>query len=375
VSKGQARGFLGITGVRGRYPLYHGDSQRPKQDELADGNWDGKIYKIPSASLKFMAAAATHLTHTVPPAQIRPLNPRRDLNHVADLIELCFADSLDPDGQRYLERMRRTGPTSGGGWFDPLPFNFNMSAAGFVWQEGGEIVGNISLIPFTSLSRPIYLIANVAVHPDFRRKGIARALTVAALEQAQSRRVRSIWLQVRDNNIPAVELYESIGFHEKARRTTWTLLPGNLKGEAPSGTRIIQQKSRHWKSQRKWLLQNYPDELFWYWPISLSAFRPGIWGMLVRLVYETQLRQWSVEQRGQLRGTLSWKTTNAYADQLWLAAPPENEDIVLQAILPHLHWHGRARRPLSIDYPVGRAAKTLHEAGFKPDHTLIWMEK
>ncbi len=96
--------------------------------------------------------------------------------------------------------------------------------------------------------------------------------------------------------------------------------------------------------------------------------------MLVRLLYETQLRQWSVEQSGQFCGTLSWKTTHAYADQIWLAAPPENEDVVLQTVLPHLHWRGRSQRPLSIDYPVGRAAKTLQETGFKPDHTLIWME-
>ncbi len=184
-----------------------------------------------------MATATTHLTHTVPPPQIRALNPRRDLSRVADLIELCFADSLDPDGQRYIKRMRRAGPTSRSRWFDPPHFNFNMTAEGFVWQEEEKIVGNISLIPFASLSHPIYLIANVAVHPDFRRKGIARALTVAALQQVQNRRVRSTWLQVRDNNIPALGLYESIGFHEKARRTTWTLLPGNLKGEAPPGTR------------------------------------------------------------------------------------------------------------------------------------------
>jgi ribosomal protein S18 acetylase RimI-like enzyme len=322
-----------------------------------------------------MATATTQITHSAPDEQIRPLNPRRDLSRVADLIELCFAETLDPDGKRYIQRMRRTGRNSRGGWFDPTPLQFNVAVDGFVWQEDGEIIGNISLIPFARLGYSIYLIANVAVHPDYRRRGIARALTHTALDWIAKRHVRSIWLQVRESNLPALRLYQSMGFIERARRTTWTLLPGNLKGEAPSGTRIVRHESRHWKSQREWLRQNYPDELFWYWPIKPGAFRPGIWGMLIRFFYETRLRQWGVEQGGQLRGILSWKTTNSYADQLWLVASPGSEEIVLSTILPNIQWRERAQRPLSIDFPVKRASDTLQDVGFHPDHTLIWMKR
>ena len=322
-----------------------------------------------------MAAVTTQLSQSVPPAQIRPLNPRKDLNRVADLIELCFADTLDPDGQRYLKRMRRAGKNSGIRWFEPSAFYVNMTADGFVWQEDGEIIGNISLIPFSTLGRPIYLIANVAVHPDHRRKGIARALTVAALKQAQGRRIQSIWLQVRDINDPAIHLYESLGFIERARRTTWSLAPGKLNALGTSGARIIQHNPRHWKQQRKWLRINYPDELFWYWPISPNAFKPGIFGSIIRLFHETRIRQWGVEKNGMLRGIISWKTTHSYADQLWLASLPDSEDLVLQTCLPHIHWRERAQRPLSIDYPMGRAENILLEAGFNKDYTLIWMKK
>ena len=321
-----------------------------------------------------MATVITHLTNSTRPKQIRPLDPRRDLSRVADLIELCFSDTLDPDGQRYIQRMRQSGKMVEGRWFDTPPFNVNTIAEGFVWQENGEIIGNISLVPFTTLSRKITLIANVAVHPDFRRRGIARALTVAALEQSKSHHIRSIWLQVRDTNELALNLYKSLGFVEKARRTTWTLLPGNINVESPSGARITQLQPRHWKNQRKWFKQNYPDELLWYWPINLNAFRPGLLGMFFQVIYETHMRQWCVEQTGQLRGVLSWKTTRTYADQLWLAAPPESEDLVLRTLLPHIHWRERSKRPLSIDFPEKRAENTLLTAGFRPDHTLIWME-
>ena len=306
--------------------------------------------------------------------QIRPLNARRDLGAVADLIELCFAETLDADGKRYLQKMRQASQKGKSGWFDSATLQMAITAEGFIWEDAGKIVGNISLIPFSSLGRPIYLIANVAVHPEYRRQGIARALTDAALTWTQNRRVRSVWLQVRDNNLPAMQLYETAGFVERARRTTWTVLPDNLTGMTPSGIRIVSQKSRHWKRQSQWLRQNYPDNIFWYWALRRGAFRPGILSGIVNFFTEMQIRHWGVEQHGRLLGMLSWKTTHAYADQLWLAAPPENEDLVLQALLPYIYWPEHARRPLSIDLPVRRAVKTLHAAGFRPSHNLVWME-
>ena len=38
---------------------------------------------------------------------MRPMSMFRDLPAVADLIELCFAESMDGDGRRYIADMRR----------------------------------------------------------------------------------------------------------------------------------------------------------------------------------------------------------------------------------------------------------------------------
>jgi len=44
---------------------------------------------------------------------LRPIDARRDLIQVADLIELCFSENIDPDGESYIRQMRnaaKNGP-------------------------------------------------------------------------------------------------------------------------------------------------------------------------------------------------------------------------------------------------------------------------
>lgn len=57
-------------------------------------------------------------------------------------------------------------------------------------------------------------ILNIAVHPDFRRKGIAKSLLVFALERLDEIGTREVFLEVRCSNIAARRLYEKFGFRE-----------------------------------------------------------------------------------------------------------------------------------------------------------------
>lgn len=52
-------------------------------------------------------------------------------------------------------------------------------------------------------------IVEVAVHPDYRRQGIARELIGSAIKDNS---LKEIYLEVRESNIPAIRLYESLGF-------------------------------------------------------------------------------------------------------------------------------------------------------------------
>ena len=55
-------------------------------------------------------------------------------------------------------------------------------------------------------------IHNVAVHPQFRRQGVARAMLADIIERATSRGFRRMTLEVRKSNDPAQTLYRSLGF-------------------------------------------------------------------------------------------------------------------------------------------------------------------
>jgi ribosomal-protein-alanine N-acetyltransferase len=55
-------------------------------------------------------------------------------------------------------------------------------------------------------------IANVAVHEDFRRRGLARQLIMHVCDVAQRRNCRVVHLEVRRSNTAAWQLYENLGF-------------------------------------------------------------------------------------------------------------------------------------------------------------------
>ena len=55
---------------------------------------------------------------------------------------------------------------------------------------------------------------NVAVHPDYRRRGIGRQLIGALILELKNRGNRSLMLEVRASNEPAKALYAELGFEQ-----------------------------------------------------------------------------------------------------------------------------------------------------------------
>jgi [ribosomal protein S18]-alanine N-acetyltransferase len=68
-------------------------------------------------------------------------------------------------------------------------------------------------------------LANLAVAPDYRRRGIGTALLDAMLADALSRGVDKLYLEVRESNLAARHLYASRKFEEVGRRKQYYRSP------------------------------------------------------------------------------------------------------------------------------------------------------
>ncbi|MBR2666821.1 MAG: ribosomal protein S18-alanine N-acetyltransferase [Oscillospiraceae bacterium] len=64
-------------------------------------------------------------------------------------------------------------------------------------------------------------ITNVAVHPDFRRQGVATALLSAFRRFGDIQGLRFLTLEVRESNAAAVALYGSLGYCIVGRRRNY----------------------------------------------------------------------------------------------------------------------------------------------------------
>ncbi len=308
---------------------------------------------------------------------MRPLNVLRDLPAVADLIELCFSSTLDPEGRSYIAQMRRNGVDSSFlNWAPRVIETVSLPLSGFVWEKKGRVVGNVSLIPFSRHGKKIFLIANVATHPDFRRQGIAHQLTVAAMKRAREKHAQAIWLHVRDDNLGAIQLYTELGFVERTRRTTWHAPSGLTQtAHAPSALiQIMPRFARDWPLQREWLARAYPPELDWYNSQNWNLFKPGIVSAIYRLMVDVNTLQWSAYRNGQLEGVFGCQRSIGHSDQLWAALPVQPDADIMTSLLAHGQRVLQQSRSLVFEYPTGSLNDAIRAAGLVPQRTLAWME-
>lgn len=64
-------------------------------------------------------------------------------------------------------------------------------------------------------------ITNVAVHPDYRKQGIASALLEKIIGLSQDKQLDFITLEVRESNINAINLYTKFGFELAGKRKNY----------------------------------------------------------------------------------------------------------------------------------------------------------
>jgi len=97
----------------------------------------------------------------------------------------------------------------------------NDLAVYFVYEENGNILGYAGIYHILDEGH----ITNIAVHPNFRNKGIGKMLIAKIIEYAKENGISALTLEVRKSNIIAQSLYKKFGFIEAGIRPNYYISP------------------------------------------------------------------------------------------------------------------------------------------------------
>jgi ribosomal protein S18 acetylase RimI-like enzyme len=131
------------------------------------------------------------------------------------------------------------------------PFNLEEEAFRFmsrIWDDdldasrvalvGGEPAGIAKL----AIRGERGWIAGIGVAVPHRGKGVGEALMRGVIEQARSRGLREVWLEVLVQNEPAIRLYEKLGFERVRDLEVWTL--DAVSGDGGSAHRVPLEQAQ-----------------------------------------------------------------------------------------------------------------------------------
>lgn len=113
-----------------------------------------------------------------------------------------------------IERCSQSPPWSADSFLREMR---NTSGYAFVAQNDNRILG---YLVFWMICDEVHLL-NLAVHPDFRLRGVGEKLVAFLIDFSRRQRVRWIILDVRKSNRAATALYDNYGFQETRVRKAY----------------------------------------------------------------------------------------------------------------------------------------------------------
>ncbi len=314
------------------------------------------------------------------------MDPSRDLVRVATLIQTAFADDLDQVGRSMLRDMRnlgRLGPLLW--WLDQPNIGISSILSGFVWVEGGEVGGNITITPVSSGSHR-WTISNVAVAESHQHQGIAQHMMEAAIEYIHQQRGEVVSLQVRDDNLPALHIYQSMGF--QAVFGTAYLRLDQVPMTAAFSVDLVNLRHRRFTETDANMAYHLaraamPHAVQMEQPISSYRFRLGIEARLLdwiwRLIGRGPALRLFLEKGDHLEATIAtepatWRSESQITLTVRPASRGPAEKPLISHVLSHLRqWsHNVALVRHPTYHPEGIEA--FKSFGFRPERTLLWMK-
>ena len=301
-----------------------------------------------------------------PRERMRPFDMSRDLGPLADLVDLAFSSERDGVRGRVVGEMRRAARTGPLLWLAAVDPTGQSTMGGYVWMAGQRLVGNVTLCRDPGFAN-LYVISNVAVHPDWRNRGIAAQLLRAALQEAGRRSARLVTLEVQQENTVAHHLYDRLGFAtydsvaELSRPPA--ALPSRMQAAGWPGANLTLRRQR--AADTDSLLQLVCEAT----PAPARAVRPPrqrdlqldlaarLDRFLDDVLYRRQRGDWVVEREGRVVALL--QAVGQYGDEshrLRIEVLPSERGRVEDGLLRHgLAWLSRFP-----DHPLWASVSCAH---------------
>lgn len=313
----------------------------------------------------------------------RPINLNKDIPQVVELLELAFGETLDSEGRRIFNNTPHVQPA----FLWRLNPVYTRLAPGYVWENNGRIIGNVTLLPTKTAGR--YLIANVAVHPNYRRQGIARILMGSVLDMVRARHGKTILLQVVKENDTAIALYHSLGFTRLGNVTSWLSSVARLREIEPtmgeSWPTIRPLPGSRWREAYQLDRQALHPDLNWPDPLPLDTYKGGFWRWLDNFLNARQIETWVTTAPSSQRSAHQSPLTGLVT----IASEWGRAHVI--SLRVHPNWQGHLERPLlakairrlrilprrnvRVEHPDNDSMtnELLTAANFRPQRTLTHM--
>lgn len=114
-----------------------------------------------------------------------------------------------------LEKQCFSVPWSRQALISQLPDDMHFFIAAF--NDSGRVLGYVGMMYVLDEG----YISNVAVSPECRRLGIADKLIESLIKRASEKNLSFVTLEVRESNLPAIELYRKNGFSDVGLRKNY----------------------------------------------------------------------------------------------------------------------------------------------------------
>ncbi len=247
---------------------------------------------------------------------------------------------------------------------------------GSVWEEDGKMVGCTTVQPHGATS--VWVIGTVGVLPEYRRRGIARKLVERGLEIIGQKGGKKAWLDVIDGNLPAYQLYESLGFETYSGHIDYQcqLDQAPALPQLPAGFTQLPLKRFDWQPRYQLEKRISPENLRQYEPVEEGRFRQsGLMRLIAPLIIWAQgSRDLSFQihnTHGQIvaRMTCSIPKKGGGVNAIFLRHDPHYPELAAYMLAAMLH-QVLSRNPgsrVELSIPVWQPAiiAAAEDAGFE----------